>query len=70
VTHGCVGPRCAVVLARDDEPMCGLHWLMVPPALRRDIEAARAGGGTASTAYAAAVLAAIAAVTAKLQPAG
>jgi hypothetical protein len=66
VTHGCTGPGCGVVLARDDEPMCGLHWLMVPPPLRRAIEAARASDGTGSTGYAAAVLAAIDAVTAKL----
>jgi hypothetical protein len=59
-----------MVLARDDQPMCGLHWLMVPPALRRGIEAARAADGTGSTGYAAAVIAAIEAVTAKLQPAG
>jgi len=57
-----------MVLARDDQPMCGLCWLMVPPPLRRDVEAARAADGTGSTGYAAAVLAAIAAVAAKRQP--
>lgn len=65
--HGCVG-GCGGALARDDQPFCGLCWLMVPPPLRRGIEAARADG-TGSTGYAAAVLAARDAVTAKRQPA-
>jgi hypothetical protein len=43
-THCCPVRRCTITTLPPHLLMCGLHWRMVPPALRRHVTAAFDGG--------------------------
>jgi hypothetical protein len=63
VTHQCPGPRCDVEVDYS-QLMCPGHWNQVPKPIRRAVWIAwNRGAGAGTPAHAAAIQAAIAAVT-------
>lgn len=68
--HLCPAVHCPVIV-RANQLLCRTHWLMVPPAMRREVLDAWAGGhGAGTAAHLVACADAVDAVNIKIEEAG